>query len=113
MIYDKESLKPGHNMNFFMERAATDPNVKKILIICDKSYTKKANNRESGVGTETQLISSMVYGNPLQNKVIPVFFERDENNELFVPIYLEGVYAIDLTMRNESNYSELHDDIFS
>ena len=62
VILDKWHLREGNDSYTFMEKMVTDPNVKKVMMICDKAYAEKADKKESGVGIETQIISSEVYG---------------------------------------------------
>lgn len=59
---DKWDLKEWQDKYAFMEKCVNDPDVCKVLIICDKSYTEKANNRLGGVGDETSIISPEIYG---------------------------------------------------
>lgn len=114
VIYDKESLKLGNDIPFFMEKISNDSTIKKVLVICDESYKRKADSRKRGVGTETELIIPDVYSKPLQRKIIPVFFEKNENNEMFVPTFLKNKRGVDLTLGNEqNNYFELLEDILS
>lgn len=113
VLYDKKSLFPGQDINVFMEQLSTNPTIKKVLIICTKTYVDKADNRIGGVGTESEIIIPQVYGKPMQNKIIPIFFEKDENNNPYVPTYLKSRYGIDLTPQNEEQgYKDLIEDIF-
>ena len=57
-VYD---LKEGHDKYAFLEKMVTDPEVSHVLVICDKAYEEKANARNAGVGTESQIISKEVY----------------------------------------------------
>ena len=68
VILDKWDLKEGHDKYAFMEQSVNNPEVDKVLIICDKAYADKANNREGGVGDETVIISTEIYGNAAQEK---------------------------------------------
>lgn len=114
VIYDKNSLRLGDDMVFFMESIANDSTIKKVLVICDESYTQKANSRKKGVGIETGIITSDIYDSPLQNKIIPVFFEKDMNNRPIVPTFLKNRFGVDLCSGNEEkNYPRLRDDILS
>ena len=70
-------LKEGNDKYEFMERCVNDSSITKVLIICDKAYAQKANDRTGGVGDETVIISSEVYGNARQEKFIPIIAERD------------------------------------
>jgi hypothetical protein len=57
VILDKWDLKEGNDAYAFMEKMVTDPSIKKVALISDKKYTEKADNREGGVGAETQIIT--------------------------------------------------------
>ena len=81
VILDKWDLKEGQDKYVFMEQCVNDPEIDKVLIICDKKYAEKANNREGGVGDETVIISSEIYGNMKQEKFIPIIAERDEEGQ--------------------------------
>lgn len=113
VLYDQNCLRPGHDINLFMESLSSDIKVKKILIICNENYVKKADSREGGVGTESEIIIPQVYGKPMQNKIIPIFFEKDASGNYIVPTYLRSRYGIDLTPANEDiGYEKLIEDIF-
>lgn len=62
VIIDKWDLKEGQDSYLFMEKVS-DTEIQKVLIISDKKYADKANGRDGGVGTETQIISAEVYKN--------------------------------------------------
>ena len=57
VILDKWDLKEGHDAILFMEKMVTDPEIKKVVMVCDRIYAEKADDRSGGVGTETQIIS--------------------------------------------------------
>ena len=61
VIIDIFDLKEGHDKYAFMEKMVSDQSVTHVLVICDKEYAEKADNRKAGVGTETQIISSSIY----------------------------------------------------
>lgn len=56
-------LKDGQDKYAFMEQCVTDPEVDRVLIICDKGYAEKADHRQGGVGDETTIISPEIYRN--------------------------------------------------
>ena len=60
VVLDKWDLKEGNDKYEFMERCVNDSSITKVLIICDKAYAQKANDRTGGVGDETVIISSEV-----------------------------------------------------
>ena len=71
VILDVYDLKEGQDKYAFMEQSVNDPSVDKVLIICDRSYMEKANDRSGGVGDETVIISPEIYGQMKQEKFIP------------------------------------------
>jgi hypothetical protein len=111
---DKWDLKEGHDKFNFMETMVKSPEIDKVLIILDKKYTEKANQRTGGVGTETQIISPNIYANVSQEKFIPIVSERDEDGHAFIPTYLDGRIYIDLSEQEhyETNYENLLRNIF-
>ncbi len=102
VVMDKWDLKEGQDKYVFMEQMVSDDDVKKVLIICEKSYMQKADMRNGGVGDETIIISPEVYGKEKQEKFIPIVFEKNEDGEVYLPIYLKSRIYIDLS--NEDNY---------
>ena len=102
VVLDKWDLKEGQDKYTFMEQAVNNAKITRVLIICDRSYAQKANDRTGGVGDETVIISSEVYGNVKQEKFIPIIFEKDENERAYLPTYINSRIYIDLS--NENNY---------
>lgn len=103
VIIDIWDLREGIDKYAFMEQSVTSKEVDKVLIICDKKYMEKANERKGGVGDETTIISSEIYGKAIQTKFIPIVVEFNENNEPYLPAYLKSRMYIVLT---DDNYSE-------
>lgn len=97
VVLDKWDLKEGQDKYAFMERCVNDPEITKVLIICDKAYSQKANDRTGGVGDETVIISSEIYGNMKQEKFIPIIAEKDEHGQPYVPTYIKTRIYIDLS----------------
>ena len=87
-----------------MEQCVNDPDVTKVLIICDKKYADKANSRTGGVGDETVIISGEVYGHMKQEKFIPVIAEWDEEGNPYVPAYIKS--RIHINLSDEEKYEE-------
>src|ERR1043166_5418649 len=56
-ILDKWDLKKGHDAHAFMERMATDSDIKKVLLITDKVYADKADGKTGGVETKPKIFS--------------------------------------------------------
>lgn len=107
VVLDKWKLKEGQDKYAFMERCVNDPEISKVLIICDKAYADKANRRDGGVGNETEIISGEVYGKVKQEKFIPIIAECDEDGEPFVPTYIRNRIYIDLS--EEEKYDDQYE----
>lgn len=101
VLIDKWGVVGGHDMYHFMEKSVRDKSVTNVLILLDPVYSKKADNREGGVGTETQIISQEVYESVEQDKFIPIIFERDSDGNVCKPVFLKSRFHYDLS-REES-----------
>ncbi len=111
-VYD---LREGHDKYAFMEQAVTDKNICKVLIICSRIYAEKADSRSGGVGDETSIITSEVYGKTDQEKFIPIIFEKDAEGQGYVPAYIRSRIYIDLSSDNsvyEAEYEKLLRNIY-
>lgn len=97
VVLDKWALREGHDSIAFMEAMVTDPQIRKVALICDRTYADKANGRLGGVGTETQIISAEVYAKQSQDKFVAVLPERDDQDNAFLPVYYKSRIYIDLS----------------
>lgn len=97
VILDKWSLKPGQDKFAFMEKMVSDETIDRVLMILDEGYMEKANNRDGGVGTETQIITPKLYSTVSETKFLPVVIEKDENNKPYLPVFVESRLFIDLS----------------
>ena len=115
VIIDKWDLKEGQDKYAFMEQSVTDETVDKVLIICDKSYAEKANQRTGGVGDETAIISPEIYGRMRQEKFIPIVFEVDADGNPFLPAYIKSRIYINLSddFNYESEFEKLLRNIYN
>ena len=115
VILDVYDLKDGNDKYAFMEQSVNDPTIDNVLIICDKTYTDKANNRTGGVGDETVIITPELYGNSTQEKFIPIIVEKDEFGKAYCPAYIKSRIYIDLSneISYESEYEKLLRDIYN
>ena len=107
VILDKWDLKEGHDAVAFMEKMVTDPEIKKVAIITDEVYAKKADGRAGGVGTETQIISKEVYDNQKQDKFVAVVTQKNDDGIPFLPTYYKSRIYIDLS--EPDNYGDNFD----
>lgn len=79
---DQWDLKPGHDALKFMEEMVTDEAITKVLIVSDRSYAERANQRQGGVGIEAQIISKKVYESTKQEKFAAIVLELDDHPRL-------------------------------
>jgi|SRR3989344_1570425 len=109
VILDKWDLKEGQDKYAFMERMVTDKKINKVLVICDEKYRDKADSRDGGVGTETQIISKKVYDNVEQEKFIPIVKDRGDDGAPYLPSFMASRVYIDLSSDDgyENNYQRL------
>lgn len=114
VIIDKWNLKEGHDKFDFMETMVKSVDIQKVLIILDKKYSEKAEQRTGGVGTEAQIISPKIYGDVSQEKFIPIVSEKDDNGDAYVPTFLESRIYIDLSDEDkfEEHYETLLRNIY-
>jgi hypothetical protein len=98
VILDKWDLKPGQDKYKFMESMVLDSTIDKVLIICDKGYKEKADKREGGVGTETQIITPELYEKTSQTKYIPIVVAEGEHDfSKYVPQYIKSRIGIKMS----------------
>ena len=109
VVLDKWDLREGHDAHAFMEKMVADPEIGKVILVCDKAYVEKANGRNGGVGTEAQIISGEIYAKQAQDKFVVVATERDEAGKAYRPAYYGSRIYIDLT--DASTYPENFDQL--
>lgn len=101
VVLDEWHLQEGQELYAFMEQAVTDPEMDKVIVVSDEEYARKADEREGGVGTETQIISQDLYDevdpqNP-QQKFAAVVAEKDDEGNAHLPTYMGGRLYIDMS----------------
>jgi hypothetical protein len=114
VILDVWALKEGQDVYDFMETMVRSDDVDRVLVICDKGYKEKSDNREGGVGTETQIISPEVYRNVQQEKFIPIIAERGVSVFDYIPTFMQSRKYIDLSSPEtfEENFELLLRNLF-
>ena len=114
VVLDKWDLKEGQDKYVFMEQCVSDSEIDRVLIICDKAYAEKANNREGGVGDETVIISTEIYGKVNQEKFIPIIVECDDDGKPYIPLYIKTRIYVNLseTEKYEEEYEKLLRNIY-
>lgn len=115
VILDDWDLKEGQDKHHFMEQMVNNPEVSRVLLICNKDYAEKANSKKGGVGIESLIISDEIYSNADQTKFIPVIFEYDKTGKPCVPTFVHSRIYIDLSSDAvfEDNYEQLLRNIFN
>lgn len=95
VVLDQWDLKEGHDAHAFMEQMVTDPEISKVIVVCDKNYVQKSERRAGGVGTEAQIMTPEIYGKQKQEKFVAVVTEKDDEGNFCLPVYLRGRIFID------------------
>lgn len=95
VILDKWDLHTGADRFLFMEKSVTESD--KVLILCNKIYKEKADNRYGGAGQETMIIAPEVYEKNAPEKFIPVIMERNFLGREYIPKYLKSLIYVDYT----------------
>lgn len=103
VIIDIYDLKEGHDKNAFMEKLVVDNSITNVLVMCDKAYAEKANQKIRGVGTESQIISQQVYTKVAQTKFIPILCDNDENGDPNLPVFMSSLIGIDFSTPEKEN----------
>jgi len=100
VIIDKWDLREGADKYAFMEKMVTDKSIRKVIVICDRTYAEKADGRMGGVGTETQIISQELYSQvdatDQEQKFVAVIAEKDEKSNPYIPTFLKSRIYIDM-----------------
>jgi len=111
----KWDLQEGQDKYKYMEQMVIDDSVEKVIIICDRAYMDKANQREGGVGDETTIISPEIYKDAEQTKFIPIIFEKEQKGEPYLPAYIKSRIYIDLSAPDKEyeEYDKLLRSIFN
>ncbi|SEH23200.1 SEFIR domain-containing protein [Selenomonas sp. KH1T6] len=110
---DVWDLKEGQDKYAYMEQCVSDESIDRVLILSDRIYAEKADNRKGGVGNETTIISSEIYDNADQQKFIPVVMERNANGQACLPKYLKSLFYRDLSGdKYEAEYEALLRNIY-
>lgn len=110
-LIDQVNLQDGEDTYQFMERIATDPKLKKVVAVCDKTYAEKVDARKGGSGTEGTIMSPEVYAQigDGPKKYVAVVFEVNEHGQAYVPTMFATRLYIDMSTDDklEQNYLRL------
>jgi hypothetical protein len=97
VMLDKWHLTEGQDTLAFMESMVSDPDVTKVLMICDRGYVERADAREGGVGTEAQIISGKVYESVDQQKFAAIVVELNDDGKPLLPLYMSTRLYFDMS----------------
>ncbi len=87
VILDQFELSAGKDLTYFMENSIEIAD--KVLLILTPNYKTKAENRDSGVGYETSMITQEIFESPVTKvKFIPIL--RKGNKKISAPIFLKS-----------------------
>ena len=114
-VLDKWDLKEGQDKFHFMEQMVKDPAINRVLMICDKQYADKADDRKGGVGTESQIISKEMYENVTQEKFVPMVVQLDESGKPYLPTFVSSRIYLDFSddAQFEASYERLLRNIYN
>jgi hypothetical protein len=109
VVLDLWELREGQDKYAFMERMVSDVTISKVLAICDKTYAEKADAREKGVGTESQIMSKEIYDKVDQKKFVAIVTEYFKNGEPCLPTFFKTRKFIDMSSEEklQGNYEHL------
>lgn len=93
---DKWDLKVGNDAHVFMESMVSDKEIRKVIIISNRIYAERANDRVGGAGVEAQIITPEIYKSSVQDKFALIAFELDEDGKPFVPTFYGSRIYINL-----------------
>ena len=114
VIIDIWDLQSGQDKNKFMEQMVNNPEVVKVLLVCNKDYAEKANARKGGVGIESTIMSEEIYQKSEQTKFISLVYEYDLDGSPCVPTFAKSRLFIDMSSDDkfEEGYDQLLRDIY-
>lgn len=104
VVIDRWHLREGQDAHSFMEKMVRSDDISKVALVCDRKYVERANLREGGVGIESQIVTSHLYGDVNQTKVVGIITESTEEGDPTLPIFLQNRIFIDF--RDSRVYTE-------
>jgi hypothetical protein len=103
VLIDRWNLREGQDKYAFMESMVTDAEVNHVLCLSDAKYAEKADKREGGVGTESQIITPQLYAKANQTKFIPIVCEFDAKGEPCLPAFFKSAIYVDFSSPERVN----------
>ena len=111
IILDKW-LRLGQDVASFIENGLSDSD--RILCVCSKSYTGKANGGTDGVGYEKRIMTADLMAGVDSNRVIPIIRNNNHGGDK-VPTFLKSLLYVDFEDDHlyENRYEELLRDLLN
>ena len=103
VVLDVYDLREGQDKFAYMERMVVDSTVTHVLVVSDATYATKADRRDAGVGTESQIISAEVYKKVDQTKFVALVCGFDDQGEAYLPTYLKSRIWLDFSAPEKVN----------
>ena len=104
MVLDQWDITLGGDMPSFMEKVGRED--QRVLAICTKTYSEKADAGQGGVGYEKMILTADLMENINSDRIVPII--RD-NKTATRPVFLKSKLYIDFRDESdfESKYTEL------
>ena len=98
VVLDKRNLFPGQEITHFIERGISICDF--MILVCSEEYTRKANDREGGVGMESVVGSSTYFNTKDKRRFVPVVRDNKLPSSEKLPVYLGTALYIDMSSEN-------------
>jgi hypothetical protein len=98
VVLDKRNLFPGEEITHFIERGISTCDF--MILVCSEEYTRKANEREGGVGMEAVVGSSSYFNTKDKRRFVPVVRDNSLPSSKKLPVYLGSALYIDMSSNN-------------
>lgn len=99
VVIDQWDAEPGDDLGLFMEKGVAESN--RVLMICTKTYTQKANEGRGGAGYEAGIMRSEIINKYGTNKFIPII--PPGNVEKTVPVCVASRCYLDMSSSGGDN----------
>jgi len=104
VVMDQWHLQEGQDAHSFMESMVRDEDMTKVVLVCDEKYVDRADNREGGVGVESQIVTKKIYGDVAQTKFVALARATSDDGDALLPNFLSSRIYIDF--RDNDRYAE-------
>lgn len=95
VVLDKRNLFPGEEITHFIERSISTCDF--MILVCSEEYTRKANDRDGGVGMEAVVGSSTYFNTKDKRRFVPIVRDNSLPSNTKLPIYLGSALYVDMS----------------